>query len=194
MIALLLYLAVGIGLVILLFVLARRNRAPVEGSAHQFVEARGSLQTLQRGLLPRGMIDRIFDRQDLAYVTAQTAPPIRRLFLEERKKVSLQWVRRVRMEIVNLMHFHRTHSRFHTEISLMTEFRLALDFAGLLLACRLLEAIFYFRGPYAAPGMVNLTASAAARLCSASEKSLAFLDAGQLGNLGDESPSGGAAI
>jgi hypothetical protein len=87
MIALILYLGVGIALFVLMSVLARRNHAPVEGSAHQFVEARGSLQTLQQGLLPRDLIDRIFDRQDLRYVAEKMSPQIRKLFIRERKRI-----------------------------------------------------------------------------------------------------------
>jgi hypothetical protein len=176
MIALILYLCIGTGLFILLFLLARRNNASVEGSAHSFVEARGSLQTLQRGLLPQDMVRRVFDRQDLDYVTQKICPDIQKLFLAERKRISLQWVRRVRLEIRNLMHFHRGHSRFLVQIGFWTELRLAVNFAGLLLACRILETLFYFRGPYAAPSMVDATVSAAARLCTVSERSLAFLN------------------
>jgi hypothetical protein len=194
MIALILYLGVGLGLFVLLYLLARHGRAPVEGSAHQFVEARGSLQTLQQGLLPRELINRIFDRQDLRYVTEKMPAEIRRLFLAERKRISLSWVRRVRREVVNLMHFHRAHSRFYVQLSLPTEIRLALDFAGLLLACRMLEALFYFRGPYAAPRVVNLTASAAIRLCLASEKSLAFLNAGNIDQFRNKATPGSAVV
>jgi hypothetical protein len=176
MIALILFLGVGIGLFVLLFVLARRNHAPAEGSSHLFVEARDSLQTLQRGLLPQDLIHRVFDRRDLEYVTQKLSPDIQKVFLAERKRISLQWVRRVRLEIQNLMYFHRGHSRFLVEIGFWTELRLALNFAGLLLACRTLETLFYFRGPYAAPGMVNATVAAADRLCTVSERSLAFLN------------------
>ena len=194
MIALILFLGVGIGLAMLMLVLTRRSQTPAEGSAHQFVEARGSLQTLQQGLLPQDLINRIFDRQDLEFVAGTTSREIRRMFLAERKRISLQWVRRVRLEILNLMHFHRGYSRFHSEISLLTELRLALDFAGLLLVCRVLETLFYFRGPYAAPRMVRATASAAARLCMASEKSLAFLNTPTLGSLVDKSTHRNAII
>jgi hypothetical protein len=176
MIALILYLCLGLGLFALLLALARRNHAPIAGSAHVFVEARGSLETLQRGLLPPDLIQRVFDRRDLEYVTQKMSPDIQKLFLAERKRISLQWVRRVRLEIRNLMHFHRGHSRFLVEIGFWTELRLAFNFAGLLLACRTLETLFYFRGPYAAPSMVDATVSAAARLCTVSERSLAFLN------------------
>jgi hypothetical protein len=178
MIALILYLCLGVGLFALLLALARRNHAPIAGSAHVFVEARGSLQTLQRGLLPPDLVQRVFDRRDLEYVTQEMSPDIQKLFLAERKRISLQWVRRVRLEIRNLMQFHRGHSRFLVQIGFWTELGLAFNFAGLLLACRALETLFYFRGPYAAPSMVDATVSAAARLCTVSERSLAFLNPG----------------
>lgn len=194
MIALIFYFGVGIGLFVLLYVLARRDGMPAQGSAHQFVEAAGALHTLQYGLLPGDLVGRIFDRPDLEYVTTKTSPEIRRLFLTERKRIALSWVRRLRLEIVNLMHFHRSYSRFHSQLGLLTELRLALDFAGLLLVCRILEMLFYFRGTYAAPRMVRGAASAAARLCTASEKSLAFLNAPNVQAFIDKSRRGNATV
>jgi hypothetical protein len=193
-IALLFYIGAAVCLFVLMFALARPQRAPVEGIAHQFVEARSSLQTLQQGLLPADLLNRIFDRRDLDYIDGQAAPEIRQLFLSQRKAISLMWVRRVRSEILSLMHFHRSHSRFHTNISLLTEMRLALDFAGLLFVCRILETIFSLRGPYAAPRLVQSVASAASRLCTASEKSLAFLNVPGVSAFRGDSPPGNAAV
>jgi hypothetical protein len=194
MIPLLLSLALGLALFFLLYRLARRSRVPAEGSAYQFVEARGSLHALQRELLPRDFIDRLFDRRDLEFVSAQAPADVRQLFLTERKRISILWVQRVRSEILKLMQFHRGHSRFHSKISVLTEIRLAADFAALLIICRMLEAIFYFRGPYAAPHLVDSAAATAARLCTVSEKSLAFLNAPALRAVAGESPRGSATI
>jgi hypothetical protein len=194
MIALLLSIALGLGLLFLLWALVRRSPMQVEGSAYQFVEARGSLRALQRELLPRDFIDRLFDRRDLEYVSAQTSPEVRRLFLEERKRISVLWVQRIRSEIRKLMHFHRGHSRFQSEISILTEIRLATDFAALLIICRLLEAIFNLRGPYAAPWLVDSAAATAARLCSVSEKSLAFLNVPGLRAITGDSHRGNATV
>ncbi|MGA3298970.1 MAG: hypothetical protein ABSD87_02700 [Candidatus Acidiferrales bacterium] len=194
MIALLFYIGAAVCLFLLMFALARPQRAPVEGIAHQFVEARSSLQTLQQGLLPADLLNRVFDRRDLDYIDGQAAPEIRQLFLSQRKAISLMWVRRVRSEILSLMHFHRSHSRFHTNISLLTEMRLALDFAGLLFVCRILETIFSLRGPYAAPRLVQSVAAAASRLCTASEKSLAFLNVPGVNAFRGDSPPGNAAV
>jgi hypothetical protein len=194
MIVLILCVGAALGLLILMFVLARPHRAPVEGIAHQFVEARGSLHTLQQGLLPTDLLNRIFDRRDLEYVNTHPSPDVRRLFLSQRKAISLIWVRRVRSEILNLMHFHRSHSRFHTNISILTEVRLALDFAALLVVCRILETAFSVRGPYAAPRLVQSVVTVASRLCSASEKSLAFLKAPNTPDLRGDSSRGSATV
>jgi hypothetical protein len=104
------------------------------------------------------------------------------------------WVRRVRSEIRNLMHFHLAYSRLHAKLSLLTEIRLALDFAVLLLACRTLRMLLYVRGPYGARAMVGVLTAAAGRVCAASEKSLAFLNPPALESFRRDSAGHGAAI
>jgi hypothetical protein len=192
--ALIIYLLIGAGLFVFLFALARRKGAPVEGCGREFVEARHALRTLRSGLLPADLIERIFGRGDLEYVTAETAPEIHRLFLTERKRISLMWAGRLRREIRNLMHFHLGYSRFQAKMSLNTELRLALDFLVLVLACRALQLVLLARGPYGAPAMVGVAAGAAARVCRISEKSLAFLNPLAMENVPNDRGSGGTAI
>ena len=194
MIGLFLYLLVGIGLLAVLWALARRKGAPVEGCGRQFVEARQALRTLQFGLLPENLIERIFDPEDFRYVTAASSGEIGELFLQERTRISLMWVRRVRSEIRNLMHFHLAYSRLHAKLSLLTEIRLALDFTLLLLACRALRILLYLRGPYGARAVVGLLTAAAGRVCAASEKSLAFLNPPGLESFRRDSAGHGATI
>ncbi len=194
MTALVIYLLIGAGLFVFLIALARRKGAPVEGCGQEFVEARHALRTLRSGLLPANLIERIFGRGDLEYVTAETPPEIRRLFLAERKRISLIWARRMRLEIRNLMRFHLGYSRFQAKMSLDTELRLALDFVVLLLACRMLQLLLFSRGPYGAPAMVGVAAGAAARVCRISEKSLAFLNPLGGETVSNETASGGTAL
>jgi hypothetical protein len=194
MIGLLLYLTLGVGLMVFLWALARRKGAPVEGCGRQFVEARQALRTLQFGLLPENLIERIFDPEDFRYVTAASPGEIGELFLQERTRISLMWVRRVRSEIRNLMHFHLAYSRLHAKLSLLTEIRLALDFALLLLACRALRILLYLRGPYGARAVVRVLTASAGRVCAASEKSLAFLNPPALESFRRDSTGHGAAI
>jgi hypothetical protein len=194
MIGLLLYVLLGVGLLAFLWALARRKGAPVEGCGQQFVEARQALRTLQFGLLPENLITRIFDPEDFRYVTSASPGEIGKLFLQERTRISLMWVRRVRSEIRNLMHFHLAYSRLHAKLSLVTEIRLALDFVLLLMACRALRILLYLRGPYGARAVVGVLTAAAARVCAASEKSLAFLNPPTLESFRRDSAGHGAAI
>ncbi|MGA8984781.1 MAG: hypothetical protein WB470_19055 [Candidatus Acidiferrales bacterium] len=194
MTALIIYLLIGAGLLVFLIALARRKGAPVEGCGQEFVEARHALRALRSGLLPANLIERIFGRGDLEYVTAETPPEIRRLFLAERKRISLIWARRVRLEIRNLMRFHLGYSRFQAKMSLTTELRLAFDFVVLLLACRMLQFVLFSRGPYGATAMVGVAVGAAARVCRISEKSLAFLNPLTGEALANETAGGGAPL
>lgn len=175
MIQLILSSIVGLALVASLYFFARRSRPSAEGSAQQFREAKQTLDSLQFGVLPNELVERIFAREDLEYVLSAAPPDVQALFLMDRKKIALAWVARVRSAVLDLMRFHRGHARLHARLSFSTEIRLALNFAGLLTACRLLQISLYLRGPYAAPGMVRTAAAAAGRVCSISEQSLAFL-------------------
>jgi hypothetical protein len=176
MIQLIISLLVGLALAVSLYFFARRAKPSAEGTAQQLREARQTLDSLQFGLLPSDLVERIFAREDLEYVLSAARPDVQSLFLTDRKNIALAWVGRVRRAVLELMRFHRGHARLHARLNFSTEMRLALNFAGLLTACRVLQVAFYLRGPYAAPGIVRSAAAAAGRVCSISESSLAFLN------------------
>lgn len=194
MIQLVFSLLVGLALLVVLYFFARRGKVSAEGSAQQLREARQTLDSLQFGLLPNDLVHRIFAREDLRYVRSAAPPQVQSLFLAERRAISLAWVRRVRGAILDLMRFHRGHARLYAQLSLSTEILLALNFAVLLMVCRLLQIALYLRGPYAAPGMVRTVAAAANRVCLISEKSLVFLKVNQMDTLKNDPSHHGASV
>ncbi|MBZ5500987.1 MAG: hypothetical protein LAN59_01950 [Acidobacteriia bacterium] len=175
MIQLIFFLLLGALLLASLFFLARR-RPRIEGGAQAMVEARQALSALQSGLLPRELVERIFAREDLEYVASHAPPPVHKLFLDERKQVALSWARQVRAAILHLRRFYLGKARLYAGLEFRTELELAIDFALLLFACRVLELVVYWRGPYAAGRMVGSTTLAAARICAITEQALAFLN------------------
>jgi hypothetical protein len=178
------FLVIGALLFVSLYTFARRtNRA--EGGSGAMVQAKQALNNLQVGLLPTELVGRIFSREDLEYVESETTKEIRELFLEERKRITLFWVGRVRQQVLSLRSFHLGSARFYARLSLRTEVALAVDFASLLLACRMLQVLAHLRGPYAAPGIVGSMAATASRVCKISEKSLSFLTPAYAGGVGD---------
>ncbi|MGH9692394.1 MAG: hypothetical protein ACRD4C_15170 [Candidatus Acidiferrales bacterium] len=176
MIQLIFFLLIGVLLFVSLFFLARRS-SRVEGSAQRLLEARQSLDTLQFGLLPTQIVARIFAKDDFDYVLTGSPRPVHELFLHERKKIALCWVNQIRTHILSLKQFHLRSARFYSRLSFRAEIHLAVEFAVLLTACRLVQVMLYVRGPYAAPYVVGTMAAGAAKVCDISEKSLAFLKA-----------------
>jgi hypothetical protein len=180
---------------VLLYLFARRSGARAEGGAEALVSARQALNSLQTNLLPPELVHRVFAREDLIFVSSVGSKRIRRRFLRERKRVALRWVAQVRKQVSSLKRFHSGRSRFYAQVDLRTEIELALSFASLLFVCRLLEAIFYIRGPFAAPRIVGAVIGVAGNICAASERSLAFLSSPTPSpDLIGGSSAGGAAV
>lgn len=175
MIQLILILLLGIAFFILLYVFVRRSSARAEGGAEALIEARQALNALQSNLLPSDLVRRVFAREDLNFVSSSGSKKIRSAFLRERKRVALSWVSQLRTHVLSLKQFHSGRSRFYAQLDLRTEIALALSFASLLFVCRILEAVFYIRGPFAAPRIVGAATAVAENICTASERSLAFL-------------------
>jgi hypothetical protein len=171
---LILFLLLGAGLLFLLFLIARRAR-PVAGSAQSLREARQALSALQEWALPSVVLERVFAKQDTAYIMSSTPPDVQRLFMQERSKVAFLWVSQVHKSVGLLKNFHLSQARFYERLSFGTEIELGFSFVTLLFACRVLQVALYAGGSRAAPWMMGKTAEAVTRLCQVSEKSLAFL-------------------
>jgi hypothetical protein len=184
-IELILFVLVGAGLFVSLYLVGRRSPR-AEGSAQELLNARQALSTLQEGLLSPEMVERIFASEDLEYVSGSPVQ-VRRLFLAERRGIALSWVTQMRTQILSLKKFHLGSARFHAGLRLRTEMRLAAEFVALLCMCRALQLALYFRGPYAAPAMVGRATAAAGRVCEVSGKSLSFLKPGAFDSFSNES-------
>lgn len=179
------FLGIGLSLVVFLLILARRGR--VEGAAEILVEARQALFALQTELLAQGLVRRIFSRDDLEFVISTDSSEIRRMFVEERKRVAIMWVERVRGQIELVRRLHLGSARFYARLEFSAEMALAWNFAVLLVSCRALRMAFVVGGPYMAPRVVGTVADAATRVCEISGESLAFLSKSGVGNFSGRS-------
>jgi hypothetical protein len=175
MIQLVIFIAIALGLLLLLLAAMRRQPSHAAGGAEKLVAAKRTLESLQLGLLPAGLVEQMFGRRDLTYIATIGSNDVRDLFLAERKLLALTWIRRVRKQIRALKDFHVSRSRMFTKMSRWQEFSLALDFAKLEIRCRILQLMLRWRGPCGAPDFARRTAAAAAKVCSVLDQSLAFL-------------------
>lgn len=180
MIQLLFFILIGVALLSSLVLIGRRETPRAEGDSRALVEARKALDALQVELLPEDLVHRIFARDDLDYITSAAPKHVRELFIGERKKIAIAWIGQVRCQVSNLKRFHVGAARSYAQLGLRAELGLACQFTALLFACRALRLAVSVGGPYVAPSMVGATAAAAARICTVSEQSLAFLNPVQL--------------
>jgi hypothetical protein len=184
MISLALFVGVGALLFLTLFLLLRQKPA-AEGGAVPAVQAQEALLSLEDGLLPPEIVERIFDPADLAYVTANSPREVHELFWKERQRIAISWVRIVEKHVQSLRRFHRTAARQYSHLSFRSEAALAFDFVTLLFACRALRVLLFLRGPFAAPRVVGATVAAATRVCEASKQSMAFLTPASIAAVGN---------
>jgi hypothetical protein len=174
---LVLYLALAVLLLLALYFFARPPAQPA-GGAQALIEASRALSSLQLELLPPEMVSRIFAREDLDYINSSASEDIRRMFLADREQIALTWVRYLRANVLSLRRFHLGSARLYAGLNFRSEVKLAVDFALLLFACRMLEIVLWMRGPYGARRMVRATAAGAERVCQVSERSLGMLRSG----------------
>ena len=177
MIQLVLFLVLAVLLLLALFFFARPP-AQSEAGATALIDASRALNSLQMELLPPEMVTRIFAREDLDYINSSASEEIRRIFLAEREQIALSWVRYLRRNILSLRRFHLGSARLYAGLNFRSEVMLAVDFAYLLFACRVLEIALWMRGPYGATRIVRATTAGAARVCQISERSLGMLRSG----------------
>ena len=194
MMQLIIFLAVVVGLLVLLVVAMRRQPARAAGSAGELVTAKKTLESLQSGLLPSELVEQVFGQRDLAYIEKMGSKGIRDLFLSERERLALMWIRMVRRQVRALKEFHVSRSRMFTQMSWWKEFSLAVDFTGLEIRCGILHFLLQWRGVYAAPDFARRTAAAAGRVCSTLDQSLAFLTPSIPVSLGAESDADGSMV
>lgn len=171
----LVFFLVLVALLFALLVLMARRRPRAEGSAEAILEARHALNSLQASLLPVELVERLFANEDFEYILTDGRARLRQMFLEERKRIVLLWVRQVHAAVSQLRRFYLGAARSYARLDVRMEMQLAWDFAVLLLACRALYLVLYLRGPYAAPRIVGTAIAIATRICGASENALAFL-------------------
>jgi hypothetical protein len=170
-------LFVCIGSVFLILLLLLLRRAPiVEGSSETLVQACDALKSLRAELLAAGFLERIFSQQDLNYITSSTPVAVQKIFVNERRQIARSWIAGIRRCVGTLMLFHISQSRHYARLKLSTEIALAANFGALSLACWFLELALYWAGPFPVLRIFERASLAASRICTASEKSLSFIN------------------
>jgi hypothetical protein len=140
-------------------------------------EARSALGSLQSKFLPEGLVDRILDHDDFAFVDSQNDRQLGQLFEAERKAIAMYWLRHTREQVKVLMTFYVKSARHSTRLAAALELRLAFNYVAFLVACDAMRSVIWLRGPFYAPKVARCTMVIATRFCAASDRILTVAEA-----------------
>ncbi len=187
------FLIIGLLLLILLVVWARRGARPAP-SGGELAGAQTALTILQSELLPQALVERIFALQDWDFVRSQAPADVQGVFLRERKAIALSWLRQTRRQVKKLMEFHLLAARRSVNLSPAMEVKVATDCLLFLLECGILIFLIRLRGPFYVRRMVGQTASVAERLCVISQRLLESMAPARLAGGKTNLPERSAAV
>jgi len=101
------------------------------------------------------LAERIFSREDQEFVARLQSRRLQQLYLEERRRVAVHWVRRTSEDVSGIMRKHRLSSRQSTNLNAATEAKLFWQFVELKFLCGVLQLLARVSGPHV---LVNLAA------------------------------------
>ena len=181
-IELLLAVAVGLNLVALLLIWLQR-KAGLPASSRDMSEAQEALRTAQVELPPRALGERIFEKPDWDFISFQAPLRVQRLFLQERKAVTLAWFRQTREQVRQLRRFHRGTLRENLRPSAAVGIRLAIDSARFRLVCDTARLLIWLGGPFWARRMARHATDVAEQMAYLPGRLLIGLDARRMSRI-----------
>ncbi len=149
----------------------------------EFADAREALDT---AFVEAAAIERIFSTEDMAFISHASSPKARQLFLEERKALAIQWLRKTQKQVAQLMDLHLRLAGHTHEPSPRFELKLAVKYLSFLVVSYLLLFLLWLRGPFKPRRFVAYTSRVAGYFCTVFSLRLESVNAVHLGPDGSD--------
>lgn len=147
------FLGVAVALLVLLLLWLRQPGS--DTTAQDLAAVREGLAALTRRVPPRGLVERIFAPEDLDYVRRNTPVGTLPLFMDERRRLAILWLRSTKLRVQEVMVVYRRAVRGSKNLRAFVELRPAINYALFLLSCKLLQGLIEMFGPFALRGAVS---------------------------------------
>jgi hypothetical protein len=144
----------------------------------EFASAREALDT---AFVEAAAIERIFSIEDMEFISHSSSAKARRLFLEERKDLAIQWLRKTQKQVAQLMDLHLRLAGHTHEPSPRFELRLAVKYLAFLVVSYLLLFLLWLRGPFKPRRAVAYASRVAGYFCTVFSLRLESVNAVHLG-------------
>lgn len=171
------FIAAGLLLLLLLWLGGKAANAH-EGQGS--LMARQILSDLHLDLPSRAAMERIFNSSDLEFVSRRAPANVRKLFLEERRRLARIWLSRTREQVRDLFRFHVLVARADARLRPANELRLAAAYLSFAASYWVLWCLIVTRGPFAARRSIRFVAGVAEGFRTSSEQILSSISAESL--------------
>ncbi len=140
MIELLVFLGAGVALILLLLIV----KHPATG------------EEVPAGLPDRAIMERILSAEDARYIASLRLPRVYRLFLRERRRLAIVWLRAIRAEAARLFGLHTRAVRQMQDVRPIMEVRVACSFALFMLNYAVVVGLVRWYGPFGAGAILRV--------------------------------------
>jgi hypothetical protein len=125
---------------------------------------------------PAALMNRIFAEDDLTFVSSEGVRPIRRQFVQDRRRIALSWLGLTRREAIRILHLHLRAVRTNRSLHPLLEFQLLAHTLLFFAVYALLWSIVATYGAFWARGFVRNVVTLADRLSALGARILADAD------------------
>lgn len=129
-----------------LFYWIRRNGHD-EVTTDEFLHVQQAVQSLVGEL---SLAARLFEPEDLRFVSQQASQEARRLLLEDRKALTVSWLRQLRRQLRRLKELHLRLASYTHNPSPKIDLEFLTEYLLFAAACDILVVLVWIRGPFEA--------------------------------------------
>ena len=146
----------AVGLVVLLYWIRRNGHDDV--NTDDFLQVQEAVNSLVGEL---SLAARLFEPDDMQFVSRQPSQEARRLLLEDRKVLALSWLRQLRRHLRRLKELHLRLASYTNNPSPRVDLGFLTDYVIFAAACDILIVFVWIRGPFEARVIARHTLSSA---------------------------------
>lgn len=144
-------LFVAVLLLFLILVWVRANLAQRDGLSNHQPPLSHEFEHLEA--CPQEFVSKIFDTEDLTFISQFKSPQLQEFFRRERNAVALHWVQQTTVAIRGIMRQHLETSRRSKDLHVATEAKIFAQYAQLRILCEVLFISIELVGPQRLRGL-----------------------------------------
>jgi hypothetical protein len=141
----------------------RNRRQNLAVTIEDYANAREALDSI---FVQTEAIRRVFSIEDAEFIARSATPDVKRLFLDERQKLALEWFRKTRKYLAQLMDLHLRLASYTYDPSPRFEFKLTASYLTFVVVSRLAQVALGLFGPFATTGVISHTIRKAGNFCT----------------------------